>query len=81
MRGAGGGSGPLLCWRVRVRFVVSRRWGWNPNGAGRAGGCAAVRTRSVLSAESVPSRARTAPTSATHRMRCSGSSPMTMLRT
>ena len=40
--GADGGSGPILCWRARLRFVVLRRWGWNPNGAGSAWSCAAV---------------------------------------
>ena len=34
---------PILCWRARLRFVVLRRWGWNPNGAGSAWSCAAVR--------------------------------------
>ena len=69
-------------WRGSpMRFVVLRRWGWNPNGADSARSCAAARVRSARNAVSVSSRMRTAPTSATHRAKCSGSNPMTILRT
>ena len=51
------------------------------NGAGNVGSCEAVRMRNALNAVSVSSRARTAPISATHRARCSGSRPMTIVRT
>ena len=72
---AAGGSGPILCWKRRWRIVELRRWGWNPNGAGSTGSCAALSARSATRALSVPSRVRTAPTSATHRSSCSGSNP------
>ena len=74
---AAGGSGPILCWKRRWRIVELRRWGWNPNGAGNPGSCAALNARSATRALSIPSRVRTAPTSATHRSSCSGSNPMT----
>ena len=51
--GDGGGSDPILRWRARRRLVGSRRWGWNPNGAGRVGSCAAVSVRSTRYAVSV----------------------------
>ena len=78
--GAAGGSGPTLCWKGRLRIVEPRRWGWNPNGAGSTGSCAALSARIATRALSVPSRVRTAPTSATHRSSCSGSNPMTRSR-
>ena len=57
----------MLCWGARLRFVVPRRWGRNPNGAGSTGSCAATSVRSARSAVSVSSRVRTAPISAIHR--------------
>ena len=51
--GGAGGSAPTLCWKRRLRIVVSRRRGWNPNGAGSAGSCLAVSARSATSALSV----------------------------
>ena len=41
------GQAPILCWRACLRFVVRRRWGRNPNGAGSVGSCASVSRRSV----------------------------------
>ena len=79
--GTGGGSGPILWWRARRRFAAPRPAGWNPNGAGSTGSRCATRVRSALSAVSVSSRVRTAPTSAMQRASCSGSRPMGMLRT
>ena len=78
--GRAGGSAPTLCWKRRLRIVEPRRWGWNPNGAGSTGSCAALSARIATRALSVPSRVRTAPTSATHRSSCSGSNPMTRSR-
>ena len=76
-----GGSGPILCWNRRYRFNVSRRWGWNPNGAGRTGGCRSTRARRAQGAVSVSRRARTASTSAMHRASRTESRQMTSLWT
>ena len=78
MQGEAAGQAPSCVGAHEVRFVVPRRWGWNPNGAGSAGSCSATSVRSALSAVSVSSRVRTAPISAMHRASCSGSSPMTI---
>ena len=75
------GQAPPCVGRADCESSSRDGGGGTPTGRAARGVAWQLSARSATSALSVPSRVRTAPTSATHRSSCSGSRPMTRTRT